>query len=59
MSKRPSFVPRLLCGAVLAALAGQALARDAAPAASLTAVRAAHWIDAESGRERGPVVVLV
>ena len=49
-----------LCAALSIALAGASLAQDAPAAApALTAVKAAHWIDAESGRVRGPVVVIV
>jgi len=62
MTVRPTSVRRALCAAVLLAFAGATAAHDAPAAAAapaLTAVKAAHWIDTESGRERGPVVVLV
>ena len=58
MTVRLSMAPRVLCGAFFVVLAGGSAAQSAAPA-PLTAVKAAHWIDTESGRERGPVVVLV
>lgn len=62
MTVRPTSVRRALCAAVLLAFAGASAAQDA-PAATaapaFTAVKAAHWIDAESGRERGPVVVVI
>ncbi len=60
MTVRLPSVRRALCAALSFALAGASLAQEAPAAApALTAVKAAHWIDAESGRMRGPVVVIV
>ena len=60
MTVRLPSVRCALCAALSFALAGASLAQDAPAAApALTAVKAAHWIDAESGRVRGPVVVIV
>lgn len=62
MTARSTSVRRALCAAVLLAFAGASAAQGApatAAAPALTAVKAAHWIDTESGRERGPVVVVI
>lgn len=58
MTVCPPFLRRALCAAALLAVIAASSAQDTPAAApALTAVKAAYWIDAESGRERSPVVV--
>lgn len=51
---------RTLCFALLSTVAAAATAdAPATPPPQRIAVKAAHWLDVEAGRERGPVVVVI